>query len=162
MRHVLYVGGVDPGLVHTGVVGLAFNPFTKRVEVKHHVVIGPDVSAVKDWFDHNLHQPEKIFIEGYRPRSHFGTDTKMVEAVSKMRALPNSEVLNNTGVKKVVKRKLLELLHLWSFSTPTHHADLRSAARIAVLGMLKDPEMNKLLSEIVRDHLNGDDWHVEY
>jgi hypothetical protein len=55
---------------------------------------------------------------------------------------------------------LLEVLGLWSFSTPTNHDDLRSAARILVLGMLKDEEMNQLLTYILIDHIEGKPWAI--
>jgi hypothetical protein len=65
------------------------------------------------------------------------------------------------GVKKIVKPAVLITLGAWLFSTPTHHDDLRSAARIAVLGMMKDPEMNLLLADIIRDHLGGQPWTIQ-
>jgi hypothetical protein len=54
----------------------------------------------------------------------------------------------------------MELLGVWKFKTPTHHQDLRSAARILLLGMFKDPQLNKLIADIVRSHLRGKDWSV--
>lgn len=159
---VTYVGGVDPGLVHTGVVGLAINPHTKGITVKHTAIAGPDAQAVRRWFDTQLFMPNAVFIEKYQPRSHFGTDPRMMQAVAEMKAaLPNSEVLLNTGVKKVVRRKLMQLLGMWQFSTTTHHQDVRSAARILLYGMLKDELMNKLIADIVRDHLEGRTWDVD-
>jgi hypothetical protein len=64
------------------------------------------------------------------------------------------------GVKKVVKSPLMELLGVWDFRLKTHHQDLRSAARIALLGMLKDDHLNKLLTDVVADHLRGENWNV--
>jgi hypothetical protein len=40
----------------------------------------------------------------------------------------------------------------------THHDDLRSAARILVLGMLKNPMLNEVLSDYVRDRIKGRPW----
>lgn len=157
---VTHVVGVDPGLVHTGVVGLAFNPHTKVLQLKHEAILGPDGPAVRRWIDNEIHLPHAIFIEGYRPRSNLNSDKRMVEGVAEIRRATGGQVLLNTGVKKVVKKSLMELLGVWSFPTVTNHQDLRSAARIALLGMLKDEGMNQLLADIVRDHLEGRDWHV--
>jgi hypothetical protein len=76
--------------------------------------------------------------------------------------MPKATVVLNTGVKKIVKRPLMELLGVWSFATGTHHQDLRSAARIALYGMLKHEPLNRLLSDVVRDHLRGEDWDVRH
>jgi hypothetical protein len=59
-----------------------------------------------------------------------------------------------------VTRELLELLEAWHFSTTTHHQDLRSAARIAVLGMLLDPALNNVLYLFTTDTIDGRTWNV--
>ena len=103
------------------------------------------------------------FIEKYQPRAVLGTDARMVKAVNDLKAeLPHAKVVLNTGSKKVVKRPLMELLGVAKFSTPTHHQDLVAAARIAVLGMLKDRDLNKVLANVVLDHLNGRTWDVHH
>ena len=166
---VTHVGGVDPGLVHTGAVELTFAPDERVVRVRHEAVVGPDAQAVNDFFSAPeldsrfwTEGPPRIFIEKYQPRSHFSTDAAMAKALIEMKqALPNATVLLNTGVKKVVKKPLMHLLGVWQFSTVTNHQDLRSAARIALLGMLKTEELNRLLSDLVRDHLQGRTWDVE-
>lgn len=165
---VTHVVGIDPGLVHTGVVSLMFVPDQRLVEIDHEVVLGPDATAATMWAMGRrarkvpwYFKPPTIFIEGYRPRSNFNTNAEMTKAVQTFRAATKGQVLDNTGVKKVVRRGLLELLGCWKFPTPTNHDDLRSAARIAVLGMLKDEQMNQLLADIVRDHLNGETWTVK-
>lgn len=156
---VTHVCGIDPGLVHTGVVHMAFNSVTRVIKVRPTVIEGTnldDVVAVL-WPD------MRIFVEDYRTRSAFNTDAKMRAFVFELKqALPRRAVfLDNMGVKQVVRQPLMDLLGVWKFSTPTHHQDLRSAARIALFGMLKDDELNSLLADVVRDHLNGKDWtHV--
>lgn len=161
---VTHVVGVDPGLVHTGVVSLYFMADKQRIYIGHEAVLGPDPAAVSDWIDTAVQTGARwpaIFIEGYRPRSHLQQDKQMTQAVTDMRrALPGSVVLQNTGVKKVIRQPLMELVGCWRFSTPTHHQDLRSAARIALLGMCKDEEMNRLLATVVADHLDGRTWNV--
>lgn len=156
---VTHVVGVDPGLVHTGVVNLLFDHRKRSVTVLDTVVNGlapNDVQIAVAKFGVKPH----IFIEGYRPRSNLTPDRRMQDGVTRIRQATGGKVLDNMGVKKIVKKSLMDLLGVWSFSTVTHHQDLRSAARIALLGMLKDEELNRLLADIVRDHLNGDDWHV--
>jgi len=143
-------------LVHTGLVSMEFDRARKWVAVGHAVIDGPDVQAAKQW----VYPADAVFIEGYRARSNFSTDQRMVTAVSEFRKELGGTVLQNTGVKKVVKSPLMELLGVWKFSTPTHHQDLRSAARIALLGMLKDDILNKLITDVVADHLAGRPWDV--
>lgn len=161
--HLTHIVGVDPGLVHTGVVRLVFDPSTASVHLGHEAVLGPDAGAVRNWiYQDNTHTGvvPHIFVEAYRPRSHFDSDAKMAKAVNDMRHAFTCTTVLNTGVKKVVKRPLMELLDVWSFPTATHHQDLRSAARIALLGMLKQETLNRLLSDVVLDHLKGRSWHV--
>jgi len=147
--------GIDPGLVHTGVVAVRLNINSLVLSSSHELFLGPDVQAVKQW----VWQIDKpvVFIEKYRPRSHYGTDERMVKAEAEFkRAMPKATLLDNTGVLKIVTQDLLELLGLWKFATPTHHQDLRSAARIAVLGMLRNPEMNGHLTRYVKEVLSAD------
>jgi hypothetical protein len=158
---VTHVVGIDPGLVHTGVVSMLFKSDSKEIVVTSHAVPGLDAAQVRDLVVPLGQWPDRIFIEGYKPRSNLNSDKRMIEGITKIKArLPSAKVLDNMGVKKVVKKSLMDLLGVWSFTTTTHHQDLRSAARIALLGMLKDDELNLLLADVVRDHLNGDDWRV--
>lgn len=153
-----HVVGVDPGLVNTGLVSMLFLPGQKEIHVEHLVIGGPDTPAAKLW---KYTMPDAVvFIEDYRPRQHYGSDARMTKAVQDFRRELGGTVLPNTAVKKVVKQPLMEVLGVWKFSTVTHHQDLRSAARIALLGMLKSEPMNALLTEVVRDHLKGVPWAV--
>jgi hypothetical protein len=166
MQHLTHVVGVDPGIVDTGVVRMVFDPDEKLIMQEHRVFTGINGSpAPANQVDHwilRADEPDPVtFVEGYRPRSHLATDARMMAAVQEYRSLKGSTVLPNMGVKKVVRRPLMELLGVWKFSTVTHHQDLRSAARIALLGMMKDEQMNHLLADVVRDHLNGQTWQVK-
>lgn len=158
---VTHVVGIDPGLVHTGVVSMVFMPEHRAVAIADEAVLGGDAEYVKLWIDQLGHPRAHIFIEAYRPRAHFGTDKDMVKAVNDIRAATRGTVLDNTGVKKIIRPQLMELLHVWKFSTRTHHQDLRSAARIALLGMMRDEELNRLLADVVRDHIDGNPWTIE-
>ena len=161
MKRVAQVIGIDPGLVHTGCVRMLFDADKRSVTVEHEVINGVDVVAVQAWVGDDpgrLH----IYIEDYRPRHNLAPDQRMVSAVAGLKhGLPGSHVLPNTGVKKVVPPHLMRLLEVHDWPQATHHQDLRSAARIALLGMMKDPSLNPLLATTVKDHLAGNTWKVE-
>ena len=155
--------GIDPGLVHTGCVSITLFPITEAIRLSSHVVAGLDVQQVKHWVEASQALmpgvQSEVFIEAYRPRSHFDSDAAMGAAVKEMKqALPGSETLLNTGVKKIVTPELMKVMNIWSFSQRTNHQDLRSAARIAVYGGLKDPEINPVITKLVIDHLDGNTW----
>lgn len=158
--------GIDPGLVNTGAVSMLFVPEARKIVVSSFVQVGPKARPVANWLREqrpgSLVGPAHTFVEQYRPRIGYAQDTRMVEAQQDFRSeLPRAKFINNTGSKKIVKRQLMELLGVWQFHIPTHHQDLRSAARIAVFGMLKDDELNAVVTTVVKDHLDGRTWHVE-
>lgn len=158
----MHIIGIDPGLVHTGVVSLQFYPHNKTIVEKHTVVAGPDAKAAAYWCAAQGLQP-RVFVEGYRQRMKLATDKRMIEAIAEFRrAMKDAEILDNMGVKKIVKPKLMELLEVWNFNTVTHHQDLRSAARIGLFGAIKDRELNAYLGKVVVDYLNGEPWEVSH
>jgi hypothetical protein len=131
------------------------------VVLSHEVVTGTDVPSVQAWVGDDPGRMS-IFIEAYQPRHNLSPDKRMVTAVADLRrGLVGSKVLSNTGVKRVVPPQLMTLLGVWNWPQSTHHQDLRSAARIALLGMMKDGQLNTVLSAVVRDHLAGRTWAVE-
>ena len=157
--------GVDPGLVHTGIVMLDFDFDKRRLTVESRTVAGLDSAAARQqvvamttWL--KPYSTLDIFIEWYRPRSGFAVDEQMVQANSDFKRDLQGHLLRNTGVKKVVTKELMELAHVWSFKTSTHHQDLRSAARIALLGMMLDPALNKVLYIFATDNTDGRNWNV--
>lgn len=159
MAHGTHIIGIDPGIIHTGVVSALFLPQLRGVHVKHSVTPGLDEAEVKRQIKlFHAGTPDAIYVEGFRSRSNLGHDKEMHVGVSAIAKATRGRVLDNTGIKKVVKRPVLEALGIWKFSTPTNHDDLRSAARILVLGMLK--EHNELLADVVRDHIDGRSWRV--
>lgn len=157
--------GIDPGLVHTGCVCITLFPVSGGIHLRSYVVSGLDVKQVQYWVG-ITRSPETdmysaLFIEAYRPRSHFDSDAAMGAAVREMKkVLPDAQTLLNTGVKKIVTPELMKAMNIWSFSQRTNHQDLRSAARIAVYGGLKDPEINPVITKLVIDHLDGNTWKV--
>ena len=79
----------------------------------------------------------------------------MVEGQAMLKLhLPSAKIINNSGVKSIVTKELLQLLDLYDWPT-THHNDLRSAARIALLAMLRDERANNRLAEFVGAALNN-------
>jgi hypothetical protein len=160
---VAHVIGIDPGLVDTGVVSLWFRPAVRKIMVEHAVIGVPTAIEVKMWLAQWPVPYRNVFIEAYRPRQRLGTDTRMLELESDLRhVLPGARFLPNMGVKRIITQDLMEMLEVWRFSTTTHHQDLRSAARIALLGMVKDDDLNWHLAEMVREHLDGQLWTVDH
>lgn len=108
----------------------------------------------------NRHLPAVMWLEAYRPRgTAFGQDGPMLALQTLIRrGLLGIKVLDNMGIKKVVKQPLMEALGLWKFQTPTNHQDLRSAARIMLLGALKEDYLNKVLYTIITAKLNNLPW----
>lgn len=151
------IGGIDPGLVDTGVVRIQFEPDRKQICVTSQVVSGVSDQAIRD-IEFFLRGLDKVWIEGYKPRSNLNTDRRMLDAVARIKKATGYPTLDNMGIKKVIPPGLMQVLGCWTFSTPTHHQDLRSAARIALLGFIKTEEGNRMVADVVRDHLAGKGW----
>lgn len=161
------VVGIDPGIVNTGIVVYFICPQERRVILKHTAIEGCKVEDIHAFLALLLDMSTArawtyVFVEAYRPRSHFDTDARMGAAVNEIKKMgPEVYALDNSGVKNVVSRAMLELLNSWSFSTKSNHQDVRSAARIAILGMLKNETLNRLLAQIVFSEINDDHkWDV--
>lgn len=161
MSDRLTVAGIDPGLVHTGIVVLDIYPSIKTIDRSTYVIEGEMSHALLVKEALAPENPDHTFVESYRERATgYSTNTQMRKLMADLRkALPKAKVLDNTGVKKVVRRPLMELFGCTTFPT-THHQDLQSAARILLYGMLKDEELNGLATSVVRDHLAGQTWKV--
>lgn len=164
MTSITHVVGIDPGLVHTGVVSMEFSPGSRLINIRSEVFDGPDAEAVAQWVEARrviVHKKPIVFIEKYVPRQRFGTDENMVKAEAAFTAaLPKAKLIRNTGVTKIVTPRVLAMLDVWQFNTTTHHQDLRAAAKILLYGMLKEPALNQLLADVVRDNLDGTPWET--
>ena len=145
--------GIDPGIVTTGAVTLYIDSDERVFQVSEKALTQEELPSLRLWTP-----AERIFIEAYEPRSNFGHDTRMAELVKQIADSTGGKIISNKGVKKVIRKKLMEYLGLWNFQTQTHHQDLRSAAYIMLYGMVKDEVGNQLLTQIVLDHLAHDDW----
>ena len=154
----LQVFGIDPGIVHTGLVGLNWDFHSRKLRVNARSVDGiteQSVIELQKRIEQRMWLKSNIIVEEYRPKSHFSTDTKMVEGQAMLKLhLPSAKIINNSGVKSIVTKELLQLLDLYDWPT-THHNDLRSAARIALLAMLRDERANNRLAEFVGAALNN-------
>lgn len=156
---VTHVIGVDPGLVHTGLVALSFDADNRVLRVNHDLMHGIDLPTIKGWCTSS----RRVYVEAYRPRLKLGTDNRMLQAEAEIRAaVPSARFLPNMGIKKVVTEELMRLLEVWKFPTVSHHQDLRSAARIALLGMMKDDNLNHALAEMVREQLDFQTWTIQH
>ena len=102
-----------------------------------------------------------IYIEGFRNRGRdMHQDQKMTVLVHQIQAvLKDSHIVDNTGVKKVVKEGLLNLMHISRWPR-TNHADLKSAARIALKGVIESEKLNLLIAIYVHDTLKGNLWTI--
>lgn len=167
------VAGIDPGLVDNGLVVVNFHETIPLIEVQS-VAVASQVDAngdieptntavyVKSWIDDMGYTPDAVFIEAYRERgNNLKQDAQMRRLLQAYRTeFPDAKIIDNTGVKKVVRAPLLRLLGLTNFQT-THHQDLEAAARILVYGMLKHTELNALIADVVRDAVAGSAWEVQ-
>lgn len=150
--------GIDPGLVHTAVVTLEVDPLVKRWGTSFRVFDGLGDDVVEEIKEHTL-RDTAIFVEEYKPRSHFSQDNEMVSGVSRLnKAIGKAKVISNTGVKKVVRRKVMDYFDLWNWPQVTHHQDLRSAAYILLYGMYKEQVFNQLIYNILADEFAGQPW----
>ena len=155
----LQVFGIDPGIVHTGLVELNWDFHNQELRVNARSVDGiteQSVIELQKRIEQRRWRKSNIIVEEYRPKSHFSTDTKMVEGQAMLKLhLPSAKIINNSGVKSIVTKELLQLLDLYDWPT-THHNDLRSAARIALLAMLRDERANNQLAKFVEAALDNE------
>ena len=154
----LQVFGIDPGIVHTGLVELNWDFHNQELRITARSVDGiteQSVIELRGCIERRMWRKSNIIVEEYRPKSHFSTDTEMVEGQALLKLhLPYAKIINNSGVKSIVTKELLQLLDLYVWPT-THHNDLRSAARIALLAMLRDERANNRLAKFVEAALNN-------
>ena len=145
--------GVDPGLVHTGVVKIELWPDDRVWSISSEVIDGVDVQKIKQ-----LTAGGVVYVEDYRARQGYSTDVEMIRAVGALQSnIPNVTLVNNMGSRKTLRRELLGLLDLLKFPA-THHQDLQAAARILVWGMLKEEPHNQVLAQLVKDETRGVPW----
>lgn len=166
MDHVSMFG-IDPGIVHTGCVNITVNKTIRAITIHHKVISGVDASKVREWVDSHTAGP--VFIEDYNPGNYVREDKKMSEALGRLKEeFPPSEdpivrYVDNAGINTLIPRPVLEAFKCYAFSTRTHHNDLVSAAKIALLGAIKDNSPGLELREIVSNVVLSDGkwpWRV--
>lgn len=165
--------GVDPGIVDTGLVALELDRERKSLTVHSRVwsnVTVRDKNTIRvvpeflDSIDEEIskyNHTRYTYVEGYRNRGRNPYQdqnmTVLVQAIHKR--LTTSKVVDNTGVKKVVKEPLLLLFRAGQLWTQrTHHSDLTSAMRIALKGAIEDKQLNGLIAEFAIDNLENRPW----
>jgi hypothetical protein len=152
--------GIDPGLVHTGVVGIHLDTERREIEIEHEAIQGDDVAATNAAVERMLGKGEAhIFIEQYRNR---GTVFREHGAMQRFEhdlkaAISGAVLLDNMGSKQLISPQLMTLLGVWNFPT-TNHRDLQAAARIAILGGIKDTDLNAAITAYVEDELDKFPW----
>jgi hypothetical protein len=152
---IITLNGIDPGIVDTGAVTFYLDTEHLTFAVSTEKLTGGLPEPIEKYVKQHVGDRTLTFVEAYRDRGTvFNTHGTMrnIEAALR-RSLPDVQILDNTGVKKVVTKPLMQLLGCWDFPTVTHHQDLRSAARIALYGGLKDQEINSFLTRIVMKQL---------
>lgn len=166
--------GIDPGIVDTAIVSLYLDPIRKRWQIttqvwsnvtrregQTRVVDSGFLEELKEFVEHESTIPE-IFIEGFRNRGRdMRQDQDMVNLVQTInRTLKGSKIVDNTSIKKIVTEPLLKLFQMNRFPG-TNHADIKSAARVALRGGIGDDFLNRILADFVRDNLTGEKWSLE-
>ena len=160
---VTHVVGVDPGLVHTGVVSMIFSQRARMLEIEHTVIDGPNATAVVDWVNGLRTLHPMVYVEQYKPRQNLSSDPRMTQVQHELQALlPRARFLPNMGIKRVITADLMRLVEVWKFPTATHHQDLRAAARIGLLGMVKHGDTNPVLADLVQAHIDGTPWSISH
>ncbi len=158
--------GIDPGVIHTGCVALMIDDHTRTIDVHYAVINGTDVNDVGDFVD--PHHMAPLFIEDYNPSNYAREDKKMSEALGRLKATfapmddPIVRYLDNAGINTLIPVAVQQLFGVHKFPISTHHNDLNSAGKIALLGMLKDKDagLRDLISLVVVDAIAGVPWAV--
>lgn len=162
--------GIDPGVVDTALVRVTLDSDKRSLEREWKVwtkvsnfeneafKIKQEVLNDMQYYTAITEDNTLIAIEGYRPRGkNVRQDQQMTTLVQSIhRAVKGSTVVDNTGVRNVVKPALLRM---FDFQFPrTHHGDLESALRIALKLGLKDDAINSLICDFVAAQLKDKPW----
>lgn len=166
MRDVTIIG-IDPGRVHTGCVAIMLDINARAIEVNFAVITGVDVSKVMHWINQQR-MPDAVFVEDYTPSNYAREDKMMSEALGRLkyelppRMDPIVKYVDNAGVNTLVPVEVQKLFGVHRFPVTTHHNDLNSAGKVALLGMSQDKGgvLRGLASTVVRDALIGQPWVV--
>lgn len=165
--------GIDPGVIDTGLVVISLNSQARTWQVRHKAynriarnvgqVVEFDLQALMDivyYVDEELKASSLVLIgvEGYRQRGkNQRQDQLMLALVQKLNnQLFGSQIVDNTGMKNVVTDATLRLFQVSRFPA-TNHADLKSAARVALkMGIMLDA-VNPLIADFIWDNTEGNE-----
>lgn len=176
----LNIIGIDPGIVDTGLVSLFLDTVEKSYSIGHRVFHKVTHREKKttvistDYLDglhsvvagEGLERPgavyQHIFVENFQQRGrNVFQDQDMLALVRETNKAVRGELIDNTSVKKLVTEDTLDAFNMRRFSVATNHQDLKSAARILLVGMIKDKELNKTVADFILDHIQGNQWKLE-
>ena len=147
--------GIDPGLVHTGLVHMVLDVEEGSLSSTEVLFDGMPEEEIAGYV-RGLSPMAHIYMEAYRTRSAWNSDPEMQAGIARIKkAAPRVEIVTNMGVKKVVTNELMKLLGVYTFTQKSHHQDLRSAARIGLMGALKVEPFNRALYKIATKKLEG-------
>ena len=165
---IITLFGVDPGIVHSGVVKLEIDPDKQQMVITPYVISATGKENKAEAMLEGILQVPGILsrsvipvIEGYKDRgTAFATHGTMRELETLLKkGLSHATVLMNMGIRSVLTLGLQEVFHIKKFPT-TNHQDLQAAAKIAVYYGLKDDELNVIFTRILTDHLAGQPWEI--
>lgn len=162
--------GIDPGIVDTAAVrielDLTMYTWSVKPRVWHNVTtrVGQNNIKVSQTFLDELQYfcyekpAAHVYVEGFRQRGRdTKSDARMLKLVDEIKRTTRGRVVDNTGIKKIVTEPMLKLFQANRFEY-TNHSDLKSAARVALAGGIKDEDLNPLLAQFVVDNLEGSPW----
>lgn len=159
------IGGIDPGIIHTGCVAITLDEAKRTIDIRFEIINGVDISKTQYWV--NKQGLDALFIEDYNPGNYTREDKKMSEALGRLKSAfiptddPIVRYVDNAGINTLIPIAVLRCFGVDKFPVSTNHNDLVSAAKIALLGMLKDKSgLRLLVSRVVRDHLTNRAWKV--
>lgn len=136
--------GVDPGLVNQGVIVIHYSEDPHTPVIVQPYLVGSEEEDLTALL-HTLvdeHAPEQIFVEKFAVNRAHPTSAKMAGRVHAI--VHNStwkrrvKTISNTHIKSVVNKPWLALFKLDAFKTKSHHNDLLAAARILLLGIIRE------------------------
>lgn len=177
---LLNIIGIDPGIRDTGLVSLYLDTDYKQFEIAHRVfsnvtyrekkttVISPDYlegikgTVIDEALRRVLTHEQRVFVENFQQRGrNVFQDQDMLALVRETRKAVRGELIDNTSVKKIVTEDTLDAFKMRRFNVSTNHQDLKSAARILLMGMIKDDDLNVVVADFILDHIEGKPWsHV--
>lgn len=152
--------GIDPGLVDTGAVCLTMNTDARTWAVEAAALAGGETDAVLEFVAEHGSLFARLYVEKYRERgTAFRENGPMRKFEADLRsAMPiGTKFLENMGVKRVVSDRMLRMFDLFDVKT-TNHRDIQAAARIMLLGAVKDEQLNEVIYQFITDHIDDNPW----